>query len=528
VATYQDFETRTPDERFRQVAAAHPGETAIDLGSRTISYAELNELVENMASHLAVLDLPRQSGIGLLGTRALGTYVGYLAILRTGHLVVPLGPDNPVPYQRTVAELAGVRCAVVGGARDANLADALAAMGLPILNPDACMRAPSGTALNSGGGHGDDIAYVLFTSGSTGRPKGVPITNDNIAAYLEHVVSAYQLAPGARLSQTFALTFDPSVFDVLGSLGSGATLVVPRNRELLAPANYVNARGITHWYSVPSLISYARRIGNLKPGSMSGLRWSMFIGEPLQLELARTWHDAAPDSVIDNVYGPTELTISCSAYRLPPDPAQWRQTPNATAPIGDVYPGLQWLLLRDDEIVEDDGELCVRGRQRFGGYLEQAQNAGRFVRTEGTSALPLTMDDQVVASDWYRTGDRVCRHGPVLLHLGRVDRQVKVKGHRVELGDVEAAIRRHPETFDVAVLAVAGDNAEVELAAAVVSRGRSDKPIREFLATILPPYMIPARVVTMPELPLNTSGKVDYGSLRTMLGSPAGTGTQHP
>src|SRR5439155_26175421 len=128
-------------------------------------------------------------------------------------------------------------------------------------------------ALPDYAGNLDDVAYLLFTSGSTGTPKGVPIRHRNVAGYVAHGVERYAVGPGCRLSQTFDLTFDPSVFDLFVSWGSGATLVVPAEAEVLTPARFVTGRRITHWYSVPSVVSLARRLRGLRPGAMPDLRW---------------------------------------------------------------------------------------------------------------------------------------------------------------------------------------------------------------------------------------------------------------
>ncbi|MEK8174060.1 AMP-binding protein [Streptomyces sp. M19] len=125
------------------------------------------------------------------------------------------------------------------------------------------------------------MAYIIFTSGSTGAPKGVPVLHRNLCAYLGHLTTRYDIGPGSRLSQTFDLTFDGSVHDLFVAWGAGGTLVVPLRHQLMAPVKFINTRRLTHWFSVPSLVSFASRLGTLVPGSMPTLRWSVFGGEPL-------------------------------------------------------------------------------------------------------------------------------------------------------------------------------------------------------------------------------------------------------
>src|SRR5262249_18187281 len=152
----------------------------------------------------------------------------------------------------------------------------------------------------------------------------------------------------------------------------------------------------------------------------------------LTLDQARAWAAAAPASAVENLYGPTELTITCTAYRLPGDVERWPRTPNGTVPIGRPLPHPQ-------AMVTAGGQLGVRGPQRFDGYLEPNDDEGRFV------------------DDWYRTGDRVAWHDGELVHLGRTDEQVKIGGHRIEPGEVECALREHPAVDEAAVLAIAGE-----------------------------------------------------------------------
>ncbi|HET9898159.1 MAG TPA: AMP-binding protein [Streptosporangiaceae bacterium] len=501
-----------PYHRFEFTVSRARESVAVDLGSTRVQYGELGQLVARAAARIALLDLPPQSRVGLLGAKELSTYVCYLAILRLRHTVVPLSLDGPVAFHEKIARLADLRCVILSESRHRANAMALSAAGVMILDSHEVLLSPH-HAPSPCASKPEDVAYILFTSGSTGVPKGVPITNSNISAYLDHVVPRYELGPGCRLSHTFALTFDPSVFDLFGSWTSGATVVVPRNRELLMPARYVSLRGITHWYSVPSLISYAIRIGELQPNTMPNLRWSQFAGEPLAERSAAAWRVAAPNSLIENVYGPTELTITCSDYRIPPGKVQWEDVTNGTVPIGSIYEKLEWLLIRDGRVVDDEGELCVRGAQRFQGYLDRADNAGRFVRSAGLKVAEVDANDGLLSTDWYRTGDRIRVTQKYLIHMGRVDRQIKLRGYRIELGDVEGAIKRHPAVLDGAVIVVADGESDPEMVAVICAELESAEGLREFLSQSLPAYMIPSRFKLVAELPVNGSGKTDYRAL---------------
>ncbi|MFD8820448.1 AMP-binding protein, partial [Streptomyces sp. NPDC059627] len=365
----------------------------------------------------------------------------------------------------------------------------------------------------------DAIAYIVFTSGSTGTPKGVPVLQRNAAAMLDHATDRYGIGPGSRVSQSFDLTFDPTAWDMFTAWSTGAALVVPARSELVRPARFIREHRVTHWFSVPSVITYARRLRDLGPDSMPGLRWTLFGGEPLTLEQATAWREAAPGSVLENLYGPTELTVSCTQYRLPADPAHWPATANGTVPIGTPYPHLDALVLDDDGREADEGELCLRGPQRFPGYLDPAENPGRFVRFDGGRAT--VYDDRAApgAELYYRTGDRVRRGADgALLHLGRLDQQVKIRGHRVELGDIEAALRTAAGVAEavVAVVRPAGEP-EPSLAAAYTGTAQDPLALRAHLAGRLPVYMLPRGFTHLDAFPLNANRKIDRRAVGRIL-----------
>jgi non-ribosomal peptide synthetase component F len=319
------------------------------------------------------------------------------------------------------------------------------------------------------------------------------------------------------VSQVFDLTFDPSVRDMFTAWGSGAALVVPSGNDILAPVRFVNRARVTHWCSVPSVVSFAMRLRGLAPGSMPTLRWSVFCGEALTLSQAEAWQAAAPDSALENSYGPTEVTITCTGYRLPEQVERWPRPANGTVPIGTMYPALETLIVGDDGTRAEDGELCVRGPQRFPGYLDPDDNAGRFVTLDGERASGYDGSVPLTEQHWYRTGDRVRVEGGQLVHHGRLDHQVKIRGYRVELGEIEAALRAQPGVRDAFVVAVAGMDGELDLEAAYTGVTQDADVLLAGLRTRLPSYMVPRGVTAFDQLPLNPNGKVDRAALAASL-----------
>lgn len=497
---------------FAASAAEHPDQPALEVGAERLTYGELRRLVEGLAVRLVAANGGRPPrGVGLSASRSVAAYVGYLAALRVGATLVPLNPEAPPARNAAIAAAAGVELAVADpasvGATPGVVTLAPNTEELRALAADDVLAPPCAATA-------DDVAYVVFTSGSTGVPKGVPILHRNATAYLSHVVPRAEAGPGSRMSGTFELTFDGSVYDLFVAWASGATLVVPMRSQLLSPVKFIATRELTHWFSVPSLVSFAAQLGTLKPAAMPTLRWSVFGGEPLTLDGARAWAAAAPNSTIEILYGPSEVTVSCTEYRLPADPADWPAPSNGTAPLGAGYAELEYLLLDEDGVPTDDGELCVRGPQRFPGYLDPANNAGRFLRLDARGGVhPYTGEGPLTEEHWYRTGDRIARQDGLLVHLGRVDQQVKIRGYRIEPGEIEALLREQDGVRDAVVVAVQGPDGEKELAAAVSGSGAAPEPLYSALGDRLPPYMIPRRITVLDELPLNANGKIDRRAL---------------
>ncbi|AHH99600.1 D-alanine--poly(phosphoribitol) ligase [Kutzneria viridogrisea] len=494
---------------FRDTVERFPEATALEVGEHVLSYRELSTVADRLAARIV-----REAGgvpgaVGLLTLRSLAAYAGYLAALRLGAGVVPLNPTFPAERNRTMCQSAGVSVVLVDDEGAPHAGAALAGTGMTEVRlladdwlaalPEPWQEPYTGTA--------EDVAYTLFTSGSTGTPKGVPIRHRNLRDYLAHCVSRYGAGPGSRLSQAFAMTFDPSVFDMFVAWTSGAALVVPRSDEVMVPIRFVVDRQITHWFSVPSVISFSRRLHALEPGSMPSLRWSLFAGEQLTLDQARDWLVAAANSTVENIYGPTELTITCVGYRLPADQQQWPETSNGTVPIGTVYEHLDGVLLTPEGQATEDGELCVRGSQRFDGYLDPAHDPNRFVRYEGGTAEVLAGTPET--RDWYRTGDRVRLEDGALVHLGRLDDQVKIRGYRIELAEVESVLRGCAGVREVVVLAIPGRGEDLELHAIYTGERLGEAELTAAVRRRLPEYMTPQSFLHVTGFPINPSGKVD-------------------
>jgi amino acid adenylation domain-containing protein len=502
------------EDRVRRTTARHPDREALRVGSQRLSYRELSALADDWAGAVragAGRGAPRC--VAVVAHRTLEGYVGVLAALYSGATVVPVAPDWPAERIQMVLRECAVDVAVADATGLAALATAAEAGEVPpVFAPGRSPDAPTGklrmldcAASGAPVAQGQaEVAYVLFTSGSTGRPKGVPITHANVNRFLDTVSARYGFGPGDVVSQNFDFTFDLAFFDLFVTWGCGATLVHTPSGALRRLPRFVANQGLTVWFSVPSAISLTGKLGGLLPGAMPSLRWSLFCGEPLTAVDAAAWQAAAPQSTLENLYGPTELTIACSAYRWTPTSPD--ESVHGVVPIGAMFPSLDHLLLDDDGRIDPvEGELCVTGPQMFSGYLRPADDRGRFVEANGCR--------------WYRTGDRVrSTDDGILIFIGRVDQQVKIQGYRIEVAEIEHHLGRIPGIERAAVVAV-GHGIDRQLVACYVGHDLATDQIGAALLGSLPPYMIPRQCVRLDKLPLNGRGKLDRRRLETVVSS---------
>ncbi|MFF1925764.1 amino acid adenylation domain-containing protein [Streptomyces sp. NPDC058221] len=485
---------------------ATPDATAVEGGGTSLTYAELDRASRLLATRLRADGVRTGQLVGLLTEPGPDTVIGVVGILRAGAGWVPLDAAHPPARLTDQLKRAHVST-VVCHAPTLHTADVLdgvrAVRGDGPPDPAADNSSPAAVP------DADATAYVIFTSGSTGRPKAVPITYRAMENYLDWAVATFGYGAGDRLAQTASPCFDASVRQLLAPLLVGGTVVtVPRDLlrdpELLLA--YAERTRITVWSSVPTLweqlLSAAEervRRGAGRP-DLSALRWVHVGGEALPASHVRRWFDLfGAGQRIANLYGPTEATINATCHVISTRPDDGLKT----LPIGHPVTGTDLSVVTTDGApcrVDEPGELLIAGVGLTAGYLDEPDLTARaFTMLDGCR--------------WYRSGDRVRRRGDGTLEfLGRIDGQVKIRGNRVEPGEVEAALQTHPGIAQASVIAREG-----RLLAYVTTRPGAGRPeprtVRRHLTGILAPYMVPARITVMDELPLTGTGKVDRRAL---------------
>lgn len=514
---------------------ARPDALAVAAPDGRMTYAQLARtacgLARQLRQHSAwpgpTQDTPR---VGILASRSAQTCVAVLAAHWAGATYVPI--NLKLPEERIVALLAQCRLsALLVDLQGAQLLSEkvrqaappiVHALGHePPMEPAftgvtwiaprvlAACEATAPIALAP-----DDAAYIMFTSGTTGVPKGVVVSAGALGHYLQVITRLLELGPADRVLEIFELSFDVSAHNMFSTWEAGASLhVLPATRVMSAVA-FAREHALTVWTCVPSLVGLLRQVKALRPGVLPALRLTAFGGEPLTRGAVQAWREAAPDSAIYNLYGPTEATVSCLAQRVD-EPLRLAPGRDVVA-IGKPLPGSDALVLDAAGRRAPEGavgELAIAGVQLATGYLDApALTAERFVHLHGRR--------------WYRTGDLALRDGAGYFHcLGRVDHQVKVMGHRVELEEVDAHLRQVLGTDLAATLAwplvdgvAQGLVAFVGGTGAGAGSGLVDEAATvQALRSRLPGYMVPARVITLASLPVNANGKIDRQALRLQL-----------
>ena len=515
---------------FLNSSSKFPHRPALEVGGETLTYEQLRERAAALAATLQHYDRGDSELTGVFAYRSPTAYQGVLGALMSGHGYVPLNQTFPVQRTRAMLLRAGCTAVVVDQSSENQLDDLLQGISgsLRVVLPhrDSVADLTSKWAQHCFVGRAQmrpahewrmapvdpqAIAYVLFTSGSTGVPKGVMVTRGNVRAFIDGVMKRYEICESDRLSQYFDMTFDLSAFDMFMGWEAGACVCCLTSKETISPGAFINNAHLTLWFSVPSAATFMHRLGTLKPNQYPSLRWSLFCGEALPVETAEQWCSAAPNSVVENLYGPTELTIACSVYRFDAFRTP-RECEQGVVPIGEALRGTK-LLVVDEHLREvapgAAGELIGSGPQLSRGYLNDPEKTlAAFVQVPGHT------------EKFYRTGDLVRRPaaGNDLKFLGRIDNQIKVQGFRVEPGEIEAAIREEAGVpFAVALGWPRTPSGAGGILAFLESAQADLHALDQRLRARLPQFMVPREYRVMAELPRNANGKVDRKALLAML-----------
>src|SRR4051812_28563076 len=480
---------------FERTCDRRPSSTALECDGEQLTYAELDRRANQLAHHLLDQGIGEGTRVGILLDRSVASYVALLGITKTDATFVPIDPAVPADRLEFIAVDADLALVVTSSAfaevcrglpcptteMDTAAAELVAR---PVTRPDLPCR-------------GDPVCYVIYTSGSSGRPKGVEIAQSSICNFIGVVPPLYGVKPTDRVYQGMTIAFDFSIEEIWPTWAVGATLVAgPTDGRRVGAglADFIEEQRITMIYCVPTVLATLDR-------TLPLIRTVNVGGEACPRELVERW---GPGRRILNTYGPTETTVTCSMAEL---------ELGKPVTIGRALPTYQILLLDEDlqPVPEGEvGEICVGGPGVARGYVNRPdQTADRFI------------DDPRLGSGQriYRTGDlgRFLPDGE-LEYLGRADSEVKVRGHRVDLQEIESVLLEHPAVTGAVVTLLASKETGGELAGYVVLTEDAEEretveKLHDLLVARLTGYMVPAFLDVVPTIPMLPSGKADRKSL---------------
>jgi amino acid adenylation domain-containing protein len=501
-------------------AAHYPDHHAMRFNGKYLTYADVVQRSNQLAHFLREHGITRKDRVGVFLDKSLETPLAIYGIMKAGAAYVPLDPRSPASRlvdiiedcqikgiisqdnkrkvlqevaqkQRTLQFIAGFADVDLGVRtytwEDIGAFPSYSAPPVPVID--------------------DDLAYIMYTSGSTGKPKGIMHTHYSGLSYARMSAATYDVRHDDRLSNHSPLHFDMSTFDYLTGPLCGATTVIIPEAFTLFPVNLaklIQDETLTIWYSVPFALIQLLLRGALEKYDLTSLRWILYGGEPFAINHLRALMEQLPKARVSNVYGPAEVN-QCTYYHIPP-PSGWDREP-ASIPLGVIWDNAEGLILDEQsQLVSpgEVGELVVRTPTMMRGYWNRPQmNQRAFYRRE------LFPDYWEV---FYRTGDLVRQREDHLYEfLGRKDHQVKVRGYRIELAEVDAALTSHEAVEEASSYIVRIDENDQLAAAIILRQGMevAENTLIAYLKGRLPHYAVPEHIKVLREFPRTGTGKID-------------------
>ncbi len=490
-------------QAFDRTCAATPDMPALVMASGVVPFTDLRDMALDFAGRLTALGVGKGDVVALQLPKRAATYAMLLGCLGIGAPYVFVDPKNPA--ERTSRILATLNPKVLVTTGDAAIPVgttlAMDAAGeidwrgvAPVAIPDIEIT-------------GSDPAYIMFTSGSTGEPKGAVIPHQGVASLMEWARDFIHRGDAERFTAINPLHFDNSVFDIYCGLVSGAALVPVETSEITNPASWVRAiraGGATVFFAVPTLFLVLDQIGLLTPEKLPSVHTYQFGGEGYPIGRLRDFHRRFEGRArLVNVYGPTETSCICTSLDV--EGRVLEAPDDAFPPLGRMHPNFSWRVLDDEGNAVpagEAGELWIGGPcVGLGYYANPAETAKRFVQDPAQPHY---------RSISYRSGDLVREDAEgTLWFVGRVDNQVKIRGHRIELEEIDLAVQSVPGVSR-ALAVVRRRDGDAEIAVAFMADRRvDDTEIRDLCRARLPAYMQPAALAQLERLPQNANGKVD-------------------
>lgn len=475
---------------------------AFCINNQYFSYAELAKTISTIRSAIQASVNKEAINISLIANDDIETYASIIALWMEGKAYVPLNPEFPIERNHFVINQADIEV-VLDSSKTQTFSDyktiSTSKLESSIIN------------LNHKDVSEDDFAYILFTSGTTGTPKGVPITFSNLSGFIDAFWKLeYPITKEDRCLQMFELTFDLSVFSYLAPLLKGACVyTVPKNTIKYSYIyELMEDYELTFALMVPSILQYLRPY--FDEINCESMKYSLFCGEALPIDVTYEWSKCIPNAVISNVYGPTECTIFCTYYKY--ENKKVNKSYNGILSIGKDMNTTTTIIVdnKNEEVkIGESGELCLSGIQLTKGYWENEEKNEKaffYKKHQGKEIR------------FYRTGD-ICKIDDEgdLLYIGRVDSQVKIQGFRVELSEIEYHSKAFFNKTNIVALGFENAIKNTEIGLVLNSDIVETQSLLGYLKTKMPNYMLPTQIKFINEFPLNANGKTDRNKLKQLF-----------
>ena len=492
-------------------AARFPDRVGVEDEWGAMTWRELETAVERVATAMLELGVERNQPVLVYLPKSRESVVSFLAALYAGCPYAPV--DYAIPMERLARTMENLRPALVvtDGAGMEKLGGLDLGESGAVLYADLAAREADHEKVTASLNAviDTDPCYIMYTSGSTGVPKGVAVPHRGVLEYAQAVADTFGLTEDSVMGLQSGFHFDNSVFDIYGCLMTGAKLVIIPEILFMYPhklMDLMEENKVTCVFWVPTVMISVANSGALEGRTLPDLKTVVFAGEVMPNRQLNVWRRALPHCVYANLYGPTEITVDCTCYIVDRDFAD-----AAPLPIGRPWRGARVLLLKEDNTPAapgEEGEICVLGSGVALGYWNAPEQTARaFVPNPLNPAYPEIM---------YRTGDlgKWDADGNILF-CGRRDHQFKLRGNRIELGDIETAAATLEGVDKVCALF---DEANQEIILAVESSAPLQlRKVNLALGKLIPKYMLPRRLEVMEALPLTPNRKIDRVALNRAL-----------
>ena len=484
----------------------HPNRNAFFIDGKHYTYDDLSKRISGIINLIKQHTGPVSQCIGIIEEDNIETYASLLAVLFSGNTYVILNPQNPNSRNRTIIESTEIQLVLHSDKEEyhidtPNYVNSICTSGIQSENCLADIQLPSDE---------NALAYIIFTSGSTGVPKGVPISHKNLNAFYKAYSSLnFKLDETDRLLQMFDLCFDVSVVSTLYPLTFGACIyTVPQNGVKYTQVyELLEDEELTFAAIAPSLLSYLQPY--FEEIELPKLKYLILTAEASNWSILSQFVACAPNAQFVNLYGPTEGTIYCTSYHVDPNNID---TYNGMLAIGKAFQNMHAVIVDENlqEVAQGEkGEMCIAGSQLMDGYWKDPKKSKEVFVTLNCFGVP---------TRYYKTGD-VCfiDEKDCIHYCGRKDYQVQIQGFRVELNEIEHAVRQYHSTGANVVVSKSNKLGNQELHLFIENFKGEEISLLKFLKEKLPLYMCPKNIYDLQQLPLNTSGKVDRKKLLELV-----------